>query len=66
MVKTYTDSRDEVLSNPATHFYLKDAIRAFDAKDPVDAYNDAKILLTLQERRIDKQKRKRTKPWYGS
>ena len=45
--KTYERLRDDILSSPGTRFVLADAIRAFDAKDPVDAMKDALLLAEL-------------------
>lgn len=42
----------EVLESPCTHNYLKDALRVFLTKDPVDAANDAELLATLMRQRV--------------
>ena len=42
---------DALLSDPATSFWLKEAIRALGVRDPVDALGDAGVLFTLQQRR---------------
>lgn len=36
--------RAEILADPAISFWLKDAIRALEARDPVDAAKDADLL----------------------
>lgn len=38
---------EQVLADPAVSFWLKDALRAAAKRDPVDAYNDAKLLVEL-------------------
>ena len=38
---------DEVLSDPAASFWLKDGLRSALARDPVDAANDAEVLARL-------------------
>lgn len=45
--KTYERLRDDILASPGTRFALKDAIRSFDTKDPVDAMKDAILLAEL-------------------
>jgi len=35
---------EQVLSDPAASFWLKDALRSALARDPVDAANDAEVL----------------------
>jgi len=41
----------EVLENPATHFWLRAALKTALTKDPVDALHDAELLyLLLKER----------------
>lgn len=37
----------EILADPSVSFWLKDAIRALDARDPVDAAKDADLLAAL-------------------
>ena len=43
----------DVLSDPATRTWLKDALRAALRRDPVDAVNDARTLLRVLEVRCD-------------
>jgi hypothetical protein len=45
---------EQVLSDPAASFWLKDALRAALARDPVDAANDAEILFRLLDERLHK------------
>jgi hypothetical protein len=42
-----------VLQDPATSFWLKDALRSALTRDQVDAANDAEILCRLLARRCD-------------
>jgi len=44
--------RDRVLDSDEIHFCLKDALRVFDGKDPVDAYADAILLADLMAYRL--------------
>lgn len=43
----------DLLVDPAARFALKDVIRAWEARDPVDAARDARVLADLLERRAD-------------
>ena len=43
----------ELLVNPAVSFALKDVLRAWEMRDPVDAARDARIPADLLERRAD-------------
>ena len=45
-VRLYT-RRTEILADPAISRWLKEAIRALDARDPVDAAKDADLLAAL-------------------
>lgn len=45
---------EQVLSDPAASFWLKDALRSALARDPVDAANDAEILFRLLDERCHK------------
>ena len=42
----------EIETSPSTHFCLKRAWAEFKTKDPVDAVNDARILLQACEARL--------------
>lgn len=44
---------DDVLTDPAVSRWLKDALRAALARDPVDAANDAALLSALLASRAD-------------
>ncbi len=48
----YATTRDRVLTNPTVSFRLKEALRAFDKADPVDALNDAVTLEQLAHQRL--------------
>lgn len=47
--QTYQQMRGAILDDRAASFWLQDAIRALDARDPIDAVNDAEILFKLME-----------------
>lgn len=42
----------EILNDPSTSFWLKDAIRQCDSRDPVDVLNDLEVLNELTEQRL--------------
>jgi hypothetical protein len=44
-------SIEEVFGDPAASFWLRDALRAALARDPVDAAHDSEILARLLDRR---------------
>lgn len=44
---------DEILANPATSHWLRNALTAALSRDPVDAVNDAEKLSELLARRCD-------------
>jgi len=45
---------EQVLSDPAASFWLKDALRSAVVRDPVDAANDAEVLFRLLDERCHK------------
>jgi len=45
---------EQVLSDPAASFWLKDALRSALDRDPVDAANDAEVLFRLLDERCHK------------
>jgi len=45
---------EQVLSDPAVSFWLKDALRSALDRDPVDAANDAEVLFRLLHERCRK------------
>lgn len=50
---TYKTDRDKILIDPAISEWLKAAIVALGARDPVDAVEDAKLLVSLMRQRCD-------------
>ena len=49
--ETPRDDVDQVLSDPSTSYWLRDAIRSALVRDPVDAAGDALVLARLLEDR---------------
>jgi hypothetical protein len=47
----YAAKRDQLLNDPATSYWLKDAIRALEKRDPLDAVRDAEVLHALADAR---------------
>jgi hypothetical protein len=45
---------EQVLSDPAASFWLKDALRSALDRDPGDAANDAEVLFQLLDERCHK------------
>lgn len=43
----------DLLVDPAVSFALKDVLRAWEVRDPIDAARDASLLADLLERRAD-------------
>lgn len=48
----YVTARDHLLADPAVRFWVKDAVRALDRRDPVDAAQDARLLYELARLRV--------------
>jgi len=46
-----TEEIDQVLADPAVSFWLKDSLVAALSRDPVDAANDADVLVRLLSER---------------
>lgn len=44
---------DQIRTNPASSFWLRDAIDSSLKRDPVDALNDAEILVQLLKARLE-------------
>lgn len=44
----------EVMADPATSYWLKDAYFALQRRDPVDALRDAEVLVQLMTQRLEK------------
>lgn len=53
MIKQQEPTITAVLESMTIHNYLKDALRVFLTKDPVDAANDADLLALLMRRRVE-------------
>lgn len=51
-MKDYPAMRDLLLADPSSSYWLKDAILKLDRRDPLDAYDDACVLRSLQAHRI--------------
>lgn len=49
--EVHRDDVDQVLSDPSTSYWLRDALRAAMVRDPVDAANDAQVLARLLDAR---------------
>lgn len=49
----YFRTHERFVRDPATSHWLKEAIRASIARDPVDALNDAEALVVLCQSRLD-------------
>jgi hypothetical protein len=49
---TYETKRNDMIDNPVASFWLKDAIRALDSRDPVDALNDVEELHRIFTQRL--------------
>jgi hypothetical protein len=52
-MNNYEQAKERLLNSFTTHFYLKDAIKAFDKKDCVDALYNAKALVKLLELKVN-------------
>lgn len=53
MIRQQVPSITAVLESPCVHTYMKDALRVFLTKDPVDAANDAELLAALMRQRVE-------------
>ena len=49
--EAHRDDVDQVLSEPSTSYWLRDALRSALVRDPVDAANDAVVLARLLDER---------------
>lgn len=45
----------DLLTDPTVSFALKDVLRVWDVRDPVDAARDARLLAEVFERRTDEE-----------
>ena len=50
---TYLDKLNQVLADPTASHWLKNALRALDSRDPVDALNDVEALQEIAEQRLN-------------
>ena len=48
-----TPTAIEVMESPFAHDHLKETLQLFLSKDPVDAVNDAEILLVILKTRVN-------------
>ena len=48
----YIDKLNTTRDSPATSYWLANALRALDSRDPVDALNDVDALLAITEQRF--------------
>ncbi len=53
MPRVHVPTIEEVLADPAASHWMKDALRAALARDPVDVANDAAFLCALLDKRAD-------------
>lgn len=44
--------KEKIMSSLGTSYWLKDAVRALDGRDPVDALHDAQALLAVCSERL--------------
>ena len=49
----WVPSGADLLIDPAVSFALKDVLRSWEVRDPVDAARDARLLAEVLERRAD-------------
>ena len=49
----YKKQINEILASPVASYWLKDALKALDSRDPVDALNDAEALARIMETKLD-------------
>jgi hypothetical protein len=47
------DRIQQLLASPSVSFWLKDALRAMTNRDPVDALNDAELLVEVLTARLE-------------
>ena len=50
---SYRSDCHMIQTDPSISYWLKDALTALDQRDPVDALQDAEILLALAEKRLN-------------
>jgi tellurite resistance protein len=47
------DDRNAIAADPSTSYWLKEAIRRCEQRDPVDALCDAEVLVALLQSQLD-------------
>ena len=52
-MSTYAKHKASLLTDPATSFWLKRAMKQLETRDPLDAYRDAQALAELFRIRLD-------------
>jgi hypothetical protein len=50
---SYDKARDTIIGDPSCSFWLRDAIRGLENRDPVDAVHDAECLCELLTTRLE-------------
>lgn len=50
---TYIDKLNDALASPAASYWLKNALRALESRDPIDALNDAEALVAILETQLN-------------
>jgi hypothetical protein len=50
-MRNYREEHDAILADFSASYWLKDAMRALDKRDPLDALHDANTLVDLAEQR---------------
>lgn len=51
--RTARDLAGDIASSPEASYWLKDAVRAAEKRDPVDALSDAEVLVAYCRMRLD-------------
>lgn len=51
--QSYTERRDAILADRSASFWLQEAVRKLDARDPCDALCDVGALLELMKGRVE-------------
>lgn len=48
------EMKEKIMKDPGASYWLKDAVRAAEDRDPVDALRDARILAEYNKKRIER------------
>lgn len=51
--KTYAQLKLQLILDPSTSFWMKNAINTLERRDPLDAVSDVEVLLSLMQMRAD-------------